>query len=293
MNDTLGVMKKSIKSAGDLHSVVKAMKATSAANIGQYQKSLLALGDYYHTVELGLALCLKESKLAPLTSFTTKKSTSQNGGRTDMVVFGSDQGLVGPFNDNIADDAIKTFATLQVPKEIWAVGERVQECLESSGLSIKGSFPVPTSIEAIVPLVDQILMQTDASVLFLVSNRPVSHQACSPMTRRVLPLDGEWIKQTRAVPWPNKNLAEVLGDPTETLRALIHEYLFVSIFRACAESLASENATRLAAMQRADRSIDTLVRQLTTQFHRMRQNQIDEELFDVIAGFDALGGEST
>ena len=49
-----------------------------------------------------------------------------------------------------------------------------------------------------------------------------------------------------------KNLPEVMGDGPETLRALIGEYLFISLFRACAESLASENASRLAAMQRAD-----------------------------------------
>ena len=49
-----------------------------------------------------------------------------------------------------------------------------------------------------------------------------------------------------------------MGDGSTTLRALIREYLFVSLFRACAESLASENASRLAAMQRADENIDEL-----------------------------------
>ena len=73
-----------------------------------------------------------------------------------------------------------------------------------------------------------------------------------------------------------------------TLRTLIREYLFVSLFRACAESLASENASRLAAMQRADKNIDELLEELNGTFHRLRQSSIDEELFDVIAGFEAL-----
>jgi len=73
-----------------------------------------------------------------------------------------------------------------------------------------------------------------------------------------------------------------------TLRALIREYLFVSIFRACAESLASENASRLAAMQRADKNIDELLDDLTGRFQRLRQSTIDEELFDVTSGFEAL-----
>jgi F-type H+-transporting ATPase subunit gamma len=65
-------------------------------------------------------------------------------------------------------------------------------------------------------------------------------------------------------------------------------YLFISLFRGCAESLASENASRLAAMERADRNINELLEHLTGAFHRLRQSGIDEELFDVIAGFEAL-----
>ena len=53
-----------------------------------------------------------------------------------------------------------------------------------------------------------------------------------------------------------------MGGGTATLRALIREYLFVSLFRACAESLASENASRLAAMQRADKNINELLEEL-------------------------------
>jgi F-type H+-transporting ATPase subunit gamma len=78
---------------------------------------------------------------------------------------------------------------------------------------------------------------------------------------------------------------------TATLGALIREYLFVSLFRACAESLASENASRLAAMQRADKNIDELLEDLQKTFHRLRQSGIDEELFDVISGFEALSVE--
>ena len=79
--------------------------------------------------------------------------------------------------------------------------------------------------------------------------------------------------------------------PACALRALLREYLFVSLFRACAESLASENASRLAAMQRADKNIDELLENLNGKFHRLRQAGIDEELFDVISGFEALSGE--
>jgi F-type H+-transporting ATPase subunit gamma len=61
-----------------------------------------------------------------------------------------------------------------------------------------------------------------------------------------------------------------------------------STFRACAESLAIENSSRIAAMRRADKNIDELLEDLNRTFHRLRQNGIDEELFDVVSGFEAL-----
>jgi F-type H+-transporting ATPase subunit gamma len=119
-------------------------------------------------------------------------------------------------------------------------------------------------------------------------NRPASGAAYAPVTQRLLPLDESWHRRLVKLPWPTAALPEVIGDHTQTLRALIREYLFVSLFRACAESLASENASRLAAMQRADKNIDDLLETLNGTFHRLRQSGIDAELFDVTAGFEAL-----
>ena len=124
--------------------------------------------------------------------------------------------------------------------------------------------------------------------LHLFYNRPTSGAVYAPVTQRLLPLDENWRRKLAELPWPTGNLPEVMGGGIATLRALIREYIFVSLFRACAESLASENASRLAAMQRADKNINELLEDLNRTFHRLRQNGIDEELFDVISGFKAL-----
>jgi F-type H+-transporting ATPase subunit gamma len=103
-----------------------------------------------------------------------------------------------------------------------------------------------------------------------------------------LPLDAQWQQGLGKIHWPTANLPEVMGRGIATMRALVREYLFISLFRACAESLACENASRLAAMQRADKNINDLLEQLNGSFHQLRQSGIDEELFDVISGFEAL-----
>jgi F-type H+-transporting ATPase subunit gamma len=282
-------MRRKIAGAGDLQSVVRTMKAVAASSIGQYEKSVSALADFNRAVELGLGACFRESSPAPLTP------ERKVPGVIGAVVFGSDQGLVGQFNDVVADFAIKTLAALPGKPEVWAVGERVQERLVDAGLPLRGLFPVPNSVKAITPLVGQILLASEArqrhgeiAELHLFHNCPKSGAVYEPVNQRLLPLDEEWRRKLAGLPWPTKNLPEVIGGGTGTLRAFISGYLFVSIFRACAESLASENASRLAAMQRADKNIDELLEDLNRTFHRSRQNGIDEELFDVVSGFEAL-----
>jgi F-type H+-transporting ATPase subunit gamma len=243
-------------------------------------------------VELGLGACVRESGPAPLVAEPKRQTVA---GAIGAVVFGSDQGLVGQFNDVVADYAIKTLTALPGKPHVWAVGERVHARLTDAGLSPIGLFTVPNSVEAITPLVGEIQIESEAhrakgeyAQLYIFHNRPQSGALYEPVSQRLLPLDAAWAHGLAKVPWPTKTLPEVVGGDTATLRALIREYLFISLFRACAESLASENASRLAAMQRADKNIDDLLEELHGKFHRLRQSGIDEELFDVISGFEAL-----
>jgi len=295
MSDTTASLRRKIGGAGDLQSVVRTMKAVAASSIGQYEKSVRALADYYRTVELGLGACFRESGPAPLIAERKRQTVA---GAIGAVVFGSDQGLVGQFNDVVADYAVKTLAALTAKPEVWAVGERVHARLADAGLPLMGLFTVPNSVKAITPLVGQILVESETrhsrgevTELHLFYNHPTSGAVYAPVSQRLLPLDENWRRKLAELPWPTRSLPEVMGSGTATLRALIREYLFVSLFRACAESLASENASRLAAMQRADKNIDELLEDLNRTFHRLRQSGIDEELFDVISGFEALSVE--
>ncbi len=292
MSDTTASLRRKISGAEDLQSVVRTMKAVAASSIGQYEKSVRALADYYSTVELGLGACFRERGMASLIAEQKKRTVT---GTIGAVVFGSDQGLVGQFNDVVASYAVKTLAALPGKSKVWAVGERVHARLADAGLPLMGLFTVPNSVKAVIPLVGQILIESETrhkegktNELYLFYNRPKSGAVYTPVSQRLLPLDENWRRKLAELPWPTGNLPEIMDGGTATLRALIREYLFVSLFRACAESLASENASRLAAMQRADKNIDELLEDLNGTFHRLRQSGIDEELFDVISGFEAL-----
>ena len=296
MSDTPASLSRKISSAADLQAVVRTMKAVAASSIGQYENAVRSLDDYFRTVQLGLVACFREAKAAGATTPTGSKDTGAIG----AIVFGSDQGLVGQFNDAMVEFVIPTLADLPGKKTVWAVGERIQSRLAETGLSLGGSFMLPNSIRAITPLVGQILIELEArrekgdiAQVYLFYHRPTSGAIYSPVCQRLLPLDEVWQRELAALPWPTGNLPEVLNGEAQALPAFIREYLFVSLFRACAQSLASENASRLAAMQRAEKNIDELLEDLNRSFHRLRQSGIDEELFDVVSGFEALTGSDS
>lgn len=294
MSDTTASLRRKIGSAADLQSVVRTMKTLAASSIGQYEQSVRALGAYNRTVELGLRTCLRSNDPAPSRSTLRRKNGPVSVG---AVVFGSDQGLVGQFNEVVADFALIALSAMPGSPQVWAVGERVHARLTAAGIPLHGLFSVPNSVKTITPLVARILVEhethgdwDEVSELHLFYNRPSSGAVYTPVSQRLLPLDDAWHHEIAMLAWPTKNLPQIMGGHGDTLRALIREYLFVSLFRASAESLASENASRLSAMERADRNIDELLGDLNGTFHRLRQSGIDEELFDVIAGFESLGG---
>ena len=294
MSDTAASLRRKIASAGELKSVVHTMKAMAASNIGQYENAVHSLDDYYRTVQLGLVACFRQD----LSPDAITQAKPNKIGAIGAVVFGSDQGLVGQFNDVMVEFVVNALGHLPGKKIVWAVGERIQSRLADTDLLTKERFSLPNSIRAITPLVGQILLtmhryreKGEIAQVYLFHNRPKSGAVYTPVSQRLLPLDALWRRELAAIRWQTENLPEVMNDGEQTLLAFVREYLFVSLFKACAESLASENASRLVAMQRAETNIDEMLENLNRTFHRQRQNGIDEELFDVVSGFEALSLE--
>jgi len=291
--ETLESLRTKIEGAQDLKSVVGSMKAMAAANINQYELAVASLGDYYHTVALGIVAYFREQRIEKIEAKKTGPKKGEE--KTCAIVFGSDQGLVGQFNNTLADFVIASLHALPGEKEIWVVGERIQSLLTDGGFPSTKLFSMPASINAITPLVGQILVQSEENhemknidEFYIFHNKPNSRSGYEAVSQRFLPLDEQWRQGLTELHWPSKNPPQVAGALRPTLLALVHEYLFVSLFRACAESLASENESRLQSMQRADKNIGDMLDELNHSFHSLRQSSIDEELLDVVSGYEAL-----
>jgi len=290
--ETAESLRRSIAVTEELQSVVKTMKALAGVNIRAYERAAHAVAEYNRTIEMGLQIALQR---IPAHALPPKNPA---GVRLGAIVFGSDQGMCGQLNDQVVSHASRALAKLAVKRDsqaLLAVGVRAAGQLEGLGRTLEGSVQVPSSTAGITAAVEEVLRKIEEwhfergiEFVVLFYARSVSGAWYRIRGVRLLPMDREWINGLKARRWPSKVLPAFSMDETQLFRALIREYMFVSLFRAFAESLASENASRLASMQVAEHNIEDRLRTLTTESRQVRQSSITSELLDIISSFEAL-----
>ncbi|HPC47184.1 MAG TPA: F0F1 ATP synthase subunit gamma [Deltaproteobacteria bacterium] len=293
---TLESLKRRIKSTEDLLSVVKTMKALAAVSIRQYQRAVESLADYSRNVEMGLQVVLQSRPKEEILTGIVPVS------RVGAVVFGSDQGLCGQFNALVVAHAVEELDRLGVRPEdryILAVGERTVDHIAASGHDVYDTLATPSSTAGITPMVQELVLIMEewhfgAQIqhIFLFYNHYLSGATYHPATQRLLPVDQAWLKEIRSRRWESRSLPMFTQEWQALFLELLREYIFVSLYKAFTESLASENASRLASMQNAEKNIQEHLDEIHVAYHRQRQMTITEELLDIVAGYEAMKGDS-
>jgi F-type H+-transporting ATPase subunit gamma len=288
---TSEALKRKISTTQDLQSVVRTMKSLAAVSIRQYQRAVESLNEYKKTLEMGLEIALKDWSIE--LPFREPKPPNRFG----AIIFGSDQGLCGPLNALIAAHALREMDKLVGPKNrtVMTVGMRLHGHMEDAGQNIFECLSPPSSVAGITTLVQEVLMileewhfHLQVDTVFLYYHEYLSGSSYRPATQRLLPVDALWLKEIKNRKWQSRTLPIYRMDWDDLFAALVREYLFVSLYRTFAESSASENASRLAAMQSAEKNIEDRLEELSMMFNRQRQMTITEELLDILAGFEAL-----
>jgi F-type H+-transporting ATPase subunit gamma len=292
---TLEGLQRRVRTAEQLHSVVKTMKALAAVGIRQYEKAVESLAAYQRTVELGLRIVLT----AGPDRMTVARPAPRRG--VGAIVFGSDQGMCGQLNEQIAAHAVQALqqlGALSGEHRLATVGARVAARLDEAGQPVAARFAVPDSIATITPRVQELLLHIEAwhaqrqlAHVYLFYSQHLSSATYQPHTMHLLPVDQAWLQRVQQQAWPSPVLPTFTMVRERLFSALIRQYLFASLYQALAESLASEHASRLAAMQHADRNIQERLEELWAQFRQQRQLAITTELLDIVAGFEALADQ--
>lgn len=288
--ETLEALRRRIANTEDMQSVVTTMKTLAAVSIRQYEAAVEALVDYDRAVGMAFQILLRDRHVGAIEKPVDVR-------RAGAVVFGSDQGMCGQFNDEISDFAAGSMrqGSADIAWRVLTVGLRAESRLLDAGLTVDQTFHVPVSVEDITRLVQELLPRVQAwqeergvERLMIFYNRRVSAASYQPQRRQLLPIAPDELRRWQEEPWESRSLPIYRMDWRELFSAVVAQYLFVSLYRACAESLASENASRIASMQAAEKNIEERLGELRTQFHQQRQTSITEELLDVVTGFEAL-----
>jgi len=283
-----------IASTQDLKSIVRVMKSLSAASISHYEQAARRLGDYQTVVDEALQVVLM-SGAVPLDA---PQAATRHAA---LVVMGSDRGLCGRFNEIVADAAIVLIDELAASHEsvsLLAVGARGAQRLETAGHPPESVFAQPGSVSGLAGTIETILLQLDAwqrqralDRVLVVYNAETGRKGESEVRHEtLLPMAPADLAALTRRAWPSRTLPLFDGEPAAIFAALVRERLFIALMLAGASSLASEHATRLAAMQAADRNIDDKLEELEGDFRRQRQEAITEELMDIVTAYESANG---
>jgi len=287
---TLETLRRRIDNARDMQSVVSAMKVLAVVSIRQFERALESLSLYNRTIELGLQTALmNRPRDAPLPE-------PDGGGSLLALVFGSEQGLSGQFNEQIVSftrDCLEESASEGVT--VIAMGEHVVYRLAAAGLTASASFSIPGSVAAVGQVTHGLFTRIDelrgeglADRIVLYYHKPRSGASYRPHQRQLYPIDPRYLRELEKREWLSRSRPVFTLEWRELFSALVRQHLLAALETAFAESLLSENASRLFSMQVAEKNIDDYLEELGREFNNRRQADITSELLDIVAGSGAL-----
>ncbi|MCW5317225.1 F0F1 ATP synthase subunit gamma [Nostoc sp. KVJ3] len=291
---SIELLQRQIHTAQELQAVVKMMKVLAALNIHQYEQAVASLAEYNRTIEMGLHVVLKATHTHD--AHTQQSLSTCNVTRCGVIIFGSEQGMCGQFNEQISHYAIAELEKLKLSPEhlaIFAVGSRLISHLETAGYGIEQTFAMPGSLAGITSMVQEILMhiatwrdREQIGQITLFYNHLHSNTLWEPYKLQLLPLDGEWLQHIESQEWRSRTLPTFTMPSDVLVASLLRQYFFILLYRAFGESLAGENASRLASMQVAEKNIEERLTEFTGQFQQKRQTAITDELLEIISAFE-------
>jgi len=292
--ETIESLRARIGTAESLQSVVSTMKSLAAVSIQQLEGVVRSIDEYNRTVELGMQVALRNR---PEGVQVTNPVLHDALG---AVVFGSDQGMCGQFNEDIASHAIDDIEQVGVEggeHAILAVGARTVVQLETAGLTIDDYLGAPASPGAIAPVVEQVAMQIERwraergfDRVFLYFNQRVSAGRYRPTTHRLLPIDRDWLDRIANRRWPTKVLPQTGLAWRPLFSSLLQQHILVVLYQSVVHSMMSEQTARMQSMQAAEQNIEERLEELRASFRQTRQTSITSELLDIVSGFEAIGG---
>tara|TARA_Y100000590_G_scaffold378772_1_gene445974 strand:+ start:6277 stop:7155 length:879 start_codon:yes stop_codon:yes gene_type:complete len=290
---SLDDLKKRISSVKSTQKITKAMKMVAAAKLRRAQESAEKGRPYaekMNNIILNLSSSISDKKNASKFLVGTGKNAVHL-----CVVITADRGLCGGFNSNICKKAKNFFEKILKENKtlkIFTVGSKGHDQLKRAygkhiveKINFKG-FKKVTYKEAeevgakIIKLFNE--SQFDVCTIFYNKFKNVITQV--PQAQQIIPVEDNKEKDEKK----NDYFYEFEPEENEILENLLPRNISTQIFKAILENAASEQGSRMTAMDNATRNAGDLVDKLTITYNRSRQAAITKELIEIISGAESL-----
>ena len=290
---SLDDLRKRITSVKSTQKITKAMKMVAAAKLRKAQENAEKGRPYsekMNNIILNLSAGVSDPQSAPKLLVGT--------GKEDVhlcVVLTSDRGLCGGFNSNIIKKAKNYFEKIKKEGKslkIITVGSKGYDQLKRQygtyiveNISFKDSKNINYfDASKVGSLIIDKFQKNDFDVCTIFYNKFKNVISQIPQAQQIIPLESV-----------DKNKEESLEisyefepDEDEILSNLLPKNISTQIFKAMLENSASEQGSRMTAMDNATRNAGDLVDKLTIQYNRSRQAAITKELIEIISGAESL-----
>lgn len=288
MAQTLETLTRHSDTLSSIRGIVHTMKTLSAINAAPYEQAARSIEAYHETILRGFAAFAYRTGGISL--------RPEDAAEHLVVVFGSDHGLCGNYNDILAA-VVKDHCRAQTSSKqrVLCIGAKMNDALVDHDLSPESALLPPASADGIGRLAGEIVTRIDnishgqplyRIAVTLAFTQRGEHGHRDPVTRRLLPLEPDLLQPARR--WFSRSLPDYSMTVGTLLSSLIRSHIFASVFRASAEAMVTENAARLELMQQAEQSVDDRLEEVGGELRSVRQTEITNELMDVIIGFEAL-----
>ena len=289
---SLDDLKKRIASVKSTQKITKAMKMVAAAKLRRAQESAEKGRPYsekMNNIILNLSSGISDKENAP-----KLLSGSGNDKVHLCVVMTSDRGLWGGFNSNIIKKAKSYFVKLEdegKDLKIITVGSKGNDQLKRAyGNKIIANISFKESkhanyfdAEKVGKMVIEKFEAEEFDVCTIFYNQFKNVITQIPQAQQIIPLNVENSEEDKS-----EDSYEFEPDEDEILSNLLPKNISTQIFKAMLENSASEQGSRMSAMDNATRNAGEMVDKLTIEYNRSRQAAITKELIEIISGAESL-----
>ncbi len=288
---SLDDLKKRIASVKSTQKITKAMKMVAAAKLRKAQESAERGRPYsekMNNIILNLSNGISDKENAP------KLLSGTGNDKVHLcVVMTSDRGLCGGFNSNIIKKAKTYFSKiLEEGKElkIITVGSKGNDQLKRvygekiiENISLKESKNANYfDADKVGKIVIKRFEAGDFDVCTIFYNQFKNVITQIPQAQQIIPLNNQEAEKS------SEEIYEFEPDEDEILSNLLPKNISTQIFKAMLENSASEQGSRMSAMDNATRNAGEMVDKLTIEYNRSRQAAITKELIEIISGAESL-----